>query len=442
MTPIPDPIDLLPAEELRDRVKGLSRLLDVTKSVALQIDLDEILATIAREACRALDCDRASLYQFDPQRNELYTRLTTRLEIDEIRTPIEHGITGYVARTRRVANVPDPPGDPRWNGDIDRQTGYRTRNILAAPVVSLNDGSLLGVLQLLNKRVGAFDAFDEELVQAFSQHAAVALDRAALVTELRRKEAAELSLHIARGIQRSFIPTEMPSVPGYEFAVWCRPNEAVGGDYCDIVPIAVKGSKQGETCYERIGLAIADVSGHGLGPSLIMASVRAAFRALVVRHGSPQELLEMLERSMAADLRDGLFVTMIVAQLDPGRHRVTFANAGHAPALHYFAAGDRFSPLESTGMPLGISEDEEYPQGPPFSMEPSDVLLLCTDGIVEASSPRGEFFGEARLRELIRRNRKLPARELVELIAREVTAHNAEQTTDDDQTILLVRRTG
>jgi len=164
----PDPLELLPAEELRERLRGFSRLLDVTRSVALEIDLDKILETVARGACTALDCDRASLFQFDSLHDELFTRVATELEISEIRTPIDHGITGYVARTRRIANVPDPSSDVRWNSSVDLRTGYQTRNILAAPLTSPHDGSLLGVLQLLNKRTESFDEFDEELIQAFS----------------------------------------------------------------------------------------------------------------------------------------------------------------------------------------------------------------------------------------------------------------------------------
>jgi len=425
-----DLLELLPPEELRDRLRGLYRLLDATRSVASEVDLDKTLETIVRDACKALDCDRATLYQYDAERNELYTRFVTELEISEIRRPLEHGISGYVARSLKVANIADPASDPRWDDDVDRRTGYRTRSILAAPLTSPRDGSLLGVLQVLNKLEGKLDTFDEELIQAFSRHAAVALDRARMVVELRARERSAYSLNIARSIQRSFIPSQMPEVPGYQFAVWCYPNEEVGGDYCDIVPIGDDG----------IGLVIADVSGHGLGPSLLMASVRAAFRALVLKHAAPEELLALLERLMAYDLRDSKFVTMVVAQLDPRTHRVSYANAGHAPALHYFAAADRFMPLTSTGLPIGLSSDEQYAQGPPFVMEAGDVLLLCTDGIVDATNAAREHFGEERLKQVVRHARKASAAELVDQITQRLMAHVGDHTPTDDLTILAVKR--
>ncbi len=405
-------------------------MLDVTRSLAQVIDLTQILETITREACIALDCDRATLFQYDPKRRELYTRVATKLEINEIRHDLAQGITGFVARTREMANVPDPHQDPRWNSSVDRKTGYQTRNILAAPLVSPRDDSLLGVLQLLNKNTGAFDRFDEELTEALGQHAAVAIDRARLVDELRQRHEVEASLELARQVQRGFMPAELPTVQGYEVSVWWYPNQAVGGDYCDVISL-----EDG-----RIGLVVADVSGHGLGPSLIMASVRAALRALLMEHSAPQFLLESLDRSISCDLQHGKFVTMVLAFLDPVEHRVKFSNAGHAPALHYAVADDSFSVLESTGTPLGVLDTPSFPEGPPFVMAPGDVLLLCTDGIVEATNARDQCFGYGRLQSVVRQCRDAPAEKLVRQLADEVEAYYVGDNPSDDLTILAVRR--
>ncbi|NUQ54239.1 MAG: SpoIIE family protein phosphatase, partial [Phycisphaerales bacterium] len=130
--------------------------------------------------------------------------------------------------------------------------------------------------------------------------AAVAIDRARLVEEIRRQHVVQASLNIAREVQRSFMPDAMPKIAGYDLATWWFPNEAVGGDYCDVVQLGDG----------RWGLVMADVSGHGLGPSLIMASVRAALRALMLEHWSTIDLLTLLGRSLAADLRTERFITI------------------------------------------------------------------------------------------------------------------------------------
>ena len=416
-------------EELQRRLDGLNRLLHVTRALAVEIDPDRILKLIITDACQALDCDRASLYQYDAKRNELFTAVVTELEIEEIRKSVEFGVSGYVARERVIANVPDPPLDPRWNGAVDRATGYQTRNILAAPLTSPHDGGLLGVLEVLNKNAGSFDKIDEALIEAFGQHAAAALDRARLVEQLKQREQTEASLNVAREVQRRFMPAKMPAMAGYEFATWWYPHEAVGGDYCDLLSL-----RDGRTA-----LCVADVSGHGLGPSLIMASVRAALRTLLLEHNSPDELLSMLASALADDLSN-LFITMILVTLDPAAHRFEFANAGHGPAVHYSAANGKFTHLDATGMPLGVIPNAAYPLGAPRQLAPGDMVLLCTDGIVEAMDEDGKQFGQERLERLVNAFAREPLADLAKRIGAAVSAHYEGESPPDDLTILIARR--
>jgi phosphoserine phosphatase len=417
-------------EQLHRRVESLGRILEVSRALATEIDLDHTLATVSTEACRSLDCDRATIFQYDPDSNELYTRATTELEIAEIRKPAHQGITGFVATQRKLAHIANPSSDPRWDSSIDRATGYHTRNILAAPLISPHDGSLLGVLQLLNKEGGDFDLLDEELLVAFAQHAAAALDRARLIASIKRQEATQASLSVAREVQRGFMPTRMPTLPGYEVGCWWFPNEAVGGDYCDVIHLPDG----------RTGFVIADVSGHGLGPALLMASVRAALKALVLEHTSAEVLLNLLGHALNDDLQEGRFITMVLAALDTNNHRVEYANAGHAPALHFMAADNRFAPLEATGMPLGVIERPVYPQGPPLALAAGDVLLLCTDGIVEAMDEQFRPFGSDRLNQIVSRHHGDGVQPLVEQIGAQVSAHYVGESPPDDLTILAVRR--
>lgn len=428
--------DLLVSDRVSDalyqqRLSALVRLLDVTRELAAEVDLTIILQTIAQAACQALVCERATLFQYDPARNELFTRVATELEVSDIRRSLDHGISGYVARHRQMVNVPDPAKDPRWSPEIDRQTGYHTRNILAAPLTSPRDGALLGVLQCLNNDGGPFDEFDEPLLEAFAQHAAVALDRARMVEQLRERQELDFALGLARDVQRRFMPERLPPIAGYDAATWWRPNQAVGGDYCDVMPLGDG----------RVGLVVADVSGHGLGVSLLMASVRAALRSLLLAHSGVGRLMELLNHAMAADLAEGRFITMILAALDPRRHTLDFANAGHAPALHYSAATQRIDPLESTGLPIGVTDDETYPLGKAISLGAGDWILLGTDGIVEAVRPDGEAFGYDRLYASIREFASLPASEFVARLGERVVDFCGGQPPADDLTILAVRRT-
>jgi phosphoserine phosphatase len=422
----PQPSD----SDLARRLEALNRLLEVTRVLAAEIDLDTVLENIIEQASEALDCERATLYQYDEKTNELYTTAVTELEIGEIRKDVDTGISGYVARNRSIANIPDPAQDARWNSSVDRETGFTTRNILAAPLTSPRDGHLLGVLSLLNKHNGSFDKMDEELIAAFSQHAGVALDRARLVEEIRQNQQLEASLEVARQVQRSFMPGTMPNVPGYELASWWFPQEAVGGDYCDAMLL-----RDG-----RLGICVADVSGHGLGPSLIMASVRAALRALLLEHSSADVLMRLLARSLEGDLADRLFITMVLAVCDPTTHEVQFSNAGHAPAMRWSAKERRFTTLEATNMPLGVGDADQYVHGPPFTMHPGDLIFLCTDGIVESMDAKGKMFGQERLEKLIAEQSAAPLETMVQTIGAEVSRFYVGTSPPDDLTMIVLRR--
>jgi phosphoserine phosphatase len=289
---------------------------------------------------------------------------------------------------------------------------------------------MLGVLQLHSGAGEPFDEFDRLLFGNHCQHAAVALNRVRRIEALNRRRSFQASLQVAREIQRGFMPSRMPPISGYEAATWWMANEAVGGDYCDVIRLK-------DHC---VALTIADVSGHGLGPSLIMAAVRAALHALVLEHTEPEVLLNLLGRSLSQDLSSERFITMALGVLDPVDHSVQYANAGHAPALHFEAATGEFIPLESTGMPLGVVDRPAYHQGWPFTLDVGDLVVFCTDGIVEALDSHDRPFGRTQLETIVRKTSSLPVAQIVSRVGEAVQDHYGGGSPPDDLTLLTVRR--
>lgn len=406
---------------------GLNRLLAVTHVLASEIETSTILDTIVAETTHALICDRAILYQFDAKRNVLFATAGSK---QSLVLTLGQGIAGEVARTREMLNVPSASSDDRFDPSYDRANNYQTDTVLCVPLIAGRDGRLLGVLEMLNNRGGPFDQDDETLALALAQHASAALDRARLIDEIHRRRELDASLNVAREVQRRFMPSALPSIPGYEVASWWFPNEAVGGDYCDVV-----AGHDG-----RMALCIADVSGHGLGPSLLMASVRASLRTLLLNPRPAPEMMQAIAKSLESDFQHGMFVTMVLALLNPETNQLEFANAGHAPALHYRASDASFRHLESTGLPLGVLEDSECPLGPVLDLAPGDLIVLGTDGIVEAMDQRGSQFGVERLQQIVARLATVPLPELVRSIGREVELHFVGDSPPDDLTVLALRR--
>lgn len=419
------------AELLRHRFVGLTKLVEITRQLAGETELEEILKIITEGACEALECERASLFLYDASKRELYSRMATELEITEIRNSIDRGIGGWVGRNKKVANVPDPTLDDRWNSGFDQRTGFHTRNILAAPLISPRDERLLGVLELLNKGNGEpFDVADEELLQAFAAHAAVSLERVELLENYRKAKELEGGLEAARRVQARLLPAKLPQISGYELAAWWRPALGVGGDYYDAIPI-----RDG-----RLALAVADVSGHGLAPALIMASARAMLHVLSRTMSDPARTLTLLSETITPDLQMGRFITFLLAALDPIQHRLEFANAGHGPAFHLQRETGRIRQLEATGCPIGTVQ-QEYPLHPqPVELEPGDLVVLATDGAVELQNGDGDMFGRGRLEDLVRVNQTLPASHLLDLLKDEITSFNECRAPADDVTILILER--
>lgn len=415
---------------LYEHLEGLNRLLEITLELAQTQDLDLILKIVTEGACIAHNCERASLFLYDETTADLHTQTVTELEIAEIRRKIGESIVGWVAEQSTLANISAPREDERWDSSIDLRTGFFTRNILAAPILSVHDGKLLGVLQLLNRRDGDFDEYDEELISAFASHAGTALERQLLLDEVREKHQLELELNIGREIQTHFLPKSLPSIPGYELAVWWEPAEAVSGDYYDFIRLPDN----------RLGLIVADVSGHGVGPSMIMASFRAMLRVLTRTQSRPSQLLNQLAATIYPDLIDGRFITAILVAICPATHKVHFANSAHAPAYYLNRRTGEVRSLETTGMPIGAVPDLKITSGTSLQMEPGDLLFLATDGMIELRNQQGEMFGTDRLKELLLQNIHLPADQIQRNLRQKVLDFHPFEHPPDDITMVILER--
>jgi signal transduction histidine kinase len=173
-------------------------LLDVIKAMSAETDFDRLLQLIMEETNRAMDTDRSTLFLVDAVRGELWSRVALGLEHQEIRFKSHLGIAGHVATTGEVLNIPEAYEDPRFNQEVDKQTGYRTKSILCIPVRT-KEGTIIGVLQVLNKKSGPFSTADEEMLDALASQAAIALENARLYEDLRRAYAELKQLDALKG---------------------------------------------------------------------------------------------------------------------------------------------------------------------------------------------------------------------------------------------------
>lgn len=412
-----------PERQLHD----MEVLLEVTRLMAGTIELDELLSVILDSVRKVLSAERATLFFYDAPRDELVSKIAHGAE--EIRFRADAGIAGAAAQQRCTINIPNAYADPRFNRDVDRQTGYRTRDILAVPLVGL-DGQLVGVVQVLNKRHGNFTVYDAHLAEALAAQTAVAIQRARLMVHYVEKKQLESSLAIAREIQRSVLPKEPPQLPGYDIAGWCQPADATGGDCFDFAQL--RGG--------RLAVIVADATGHGVGPALVITETRALLRALSDQTDRVDEVLRRTNSWLHADLSEGRFVTAVYGVLDPEQHLFEYASAGHAPLFWYHGREKRAFSTGATGLPLGMLDPLEITAAPAVRFAPGDVGVLLTDGFIETQSPSGELFGESRMLQLITDKAHLPAEAMIAELAAAVFEFAGGAPPSDDLTAVVVKR--
>jgi K+-sensing histidine kinase KdpD len=169
------------------RFNKLQRLIEASKIINSTLDLDKLLELILNSATQSIDADRGTLYLVDDIKKELWSKLHQGINMVEIRLPIGKGLAGYVAETGETILIPDTYADPRFNPDIDKSTGYRTRNMLCMPMKN-KDGKIIGVFQFMNKDQGSFDNDDASFIDALSAHASVAIENARMAQEMVANE--------------------------------------------------------------------------------------------------------------------------------------------------------------------------------------------------------------------------------------------------------------
>jgi serine phosphatase RsbU (regulator of sigma subunit) len=234
-------------------------------------------------------------------------------------------------------------------------------------------------------------------------------------------------LDVARLVQQGLFPRALPVHPRYSIAAKSVPCDATGGDYYDAFTL-----EDG-----RIAVLVADVSGHGLGPSLLMASCRSALRGLTATGLSPGLLVERLGRMLTDELSDGRFITLVYGVLDD-EGRFTYANCGHGPTL--IASNGKLEQLASHRPPLGVYLDDPVTEHQSTrTLMPGDRLLLASDGLIEAMSPAGKLLGLSRIEPVVR-DRSATSEAVVARLHEVLVKHCGGPSTTDDVTILCVDR--
>jgi|GEM_PF-626553 len=400
-------------------------LLEVSRALNSSLDINAVLQRIMREISSLVEHDSSSVLLLDDDGLRVAASSGDSPESDApgnvLRLEEARAAREVVANEYPIV-INDTAADPRWTS----MPGENIRSWMGLPLRVRNQ--LVGVLNINSNSVGSFMDADVELAEGFADQAGVAIQNAQL-HELEVKRI-EQELSIARGIQESLLPDQAPVYPYLEIASTSQPASQVSGDYFQFIPLPDG----------RLGIAIGDVQGKGIPAALMMAVIMTALRDESTRYDNPAELLQALnERLLERMQRNHMNSALTIATYDPRKQEFEIANGGMVQPYLRPPGDDVFDFVQIGGYPLGISGSMKYTTKQ-LDFGPGSLLVMLSDGVLEAQNKEDDFFGFERIEALLN---DIPsdasAGVVLQAIQSAVSEHLGSLAPQDDTTILVIR---
>ncbi len=423
-------------QDVRVQASAFGLLSRVTDLMTVSGDLDQVLIAALNGACELLGATRGSVMLCDTSERRMRIRANIGMDpelAERICIEIGEGIAGRVLQSGEALLLTNAPQTRLGTRSEDSQSRhYRNHTALCVPL-SIHR-RVLGVLNL-NDRRDRRDFSDNDLyiARVIANQAALAISAAQLLKESIEAAKMQHLMDVAQDIQANLLPTR-PRIAGLDIDGCSEPCASAGGDYIDY--FAGPAGRDGKT--EQLFVACGDVSGHGVGAALIMATGRAFLRALLRQDRDLASVVFEMNNLIEADVPTGQFMTLFVGILDPLRGCLRYVSAGHDPALLCRKGGREVVETVSTGLPLGIFPDQAYFVSE-LAVAPGDVLLLSTDGIAEARNINEEFYGRARLHSDLLALSQQDATEILARIRTRVRDFAYPKALDDDMSLIAIR---
>jgi serine phosphatase RsbU (regulator of sigma subunit) len=394
------------------------------------LDLNEVLDRVIDEVIEILHAERGFVMLFAPDGSQTFNvaRGMDRKTIEQPQFQVSQSVVRKVVSEGQPILTSDAQSDSRFNM---RQSIMLLglRSILCVPLKVKDE--VRGVVYADNRfEAGIFTPDDLDLLSAIASIAAIAIENARLYQLAVEKGRMQRELQLAREMQSSFLPQEIPQLPGWEFEARWQPAREVAGDYYDFIPVGP----------DSLGLVIADVTDKGAPAAMFMIFSNSIIRGSLHPSMSPAESIRNANRLICDKSPNAMFVSLVYALLHVETGLLTWVNAGHNAPIYYNRVEDQISPLLRTGMVLGIEPETAYEQHT-LTLQSGDFLLLYTDGLTDAINSENKEFGLKRLEQLVYEHRHDSAGEIVRLLEHAVAEHSGATTPFDDITIVLVKRT-
>jgi serine phosphatase RsbU (regulator of sigma subunit)/anti-sigma regulatory factor (Ser/Thr protein kinase) len=415
-------------QELTYSYETLTSIFRYSTQLASSQDLHSFADRLLRDALAHTEADFIALRLFESERQVLRRQHTEPVVAVPMEVRVDNAASREAEAARTRQDVWFDQSHPLAAGDPLRQGG--DLRIGVCHPLALNN-QLLGTVTLARcGRDTPFRAAQINLLHTLADFLAIQIANDRFLQERMQTKVMRRELDIAAGIQRSLLPTRIPSAFPFSIATCCESAQDVGGDFLDVIPVDDRG----------VLFVIADVMGKGIPAALLAAILRSVVRSLPQRFAEPALLLSTVNRILYEDFsRVDMFATALVAYLDRLGRRLTVASAGHCPVLVVQPGEAGAHRIEASGPPLGVVAEVGY-FAEIVSLARGSRALLYTDGVTELADPQGAMFTEERLVEwfVARRHAGHTAESLKNLLKAELARFQRGQPSRDDQTFILL----
>jgi serine phosphatase RsbU (regulator of sigma subunit) len=408
----------------------LRAVIEIARSLAGTVDLQAIVPLILDTLFTIFpQADRGCILLQDPETAEMRPVAQKHRKPDADETvKLSRTILNKVLSEKTGILSADATSDARFEAAASISS-LTIRSMMCAPLLGL-DGAAMGVINLDTQNVlSRFTKDDLDLLLAVAGQAALSYESARLLTSHMEKLKQDSEMAIARNVQQALLPKTFPQASGYEFFASYDSALAVGGDYYDAMLL-----DDGKVC-----LSFGDVAGKGVPASLVMSRISSVVRSTLLYVDDVGEAIKAVNNHMCSSAVEGRFVTYILALVDTQAHEIQLAIAGHMSPMIRKADGtiEEFDE-ESVGIPVGVIEDYPYDVlARPIA--PGETVLFYTDGVSEAMNPKGDLYGEKRVREFLRKGVGSAA-EIGKALLADVRSHANGRDQNDDITIMIFSR--
>jgi serine phosphatase RsbU (regulator of sigma subunit) len=414
-------------QRLKSAVAELTLLNELALAVSSAGDVDLVLETIIKKSIKAVRAEQGSIMLVTAQSDRpLRTLIRKEDRSDALRSyKVGATITGWVLKYQQSLLVEDLKKDKRFN--LNQNEAQDIHSLLCVPVAVR--GKMIGVLTVTNKTGGeSFSQNDLRLMSIIAAQSGQLIQNSQLQLESIEKKRLEHQLDLARDIQLRLLPKGDPSDQCYDIASFFKPADAVGGDYFDYFQLDAN----------KLGVVIADVSGHGPPAALVMTMMKGILHSITHHFHSAAETLEEINAIISRIIPADIFVTMQFLMFNPADRSLTIANAGHNPVLHYVKEDQKCRLIDTRGCVLNMSSDSKY-TSERVVLNSGDYILIYTDGINESCNKNEEMFRISGLIHTIEKNAHVPAKTMIENICQEIKDFTGDLPQADDMIIVAFR---